>query len=74
MAIVTLIRNADGLPFRGFLDWDKITPGQMNFYYYDETKRGWISDKLGGFRTEPLPRTAYAAPTMVCESGEGGGQ
>jgi hypothetical protein len=53
MNIITLIRISDGRELQGFLDWDGMSR-QMNFYYYDEDKGGWLSDKLGSFK--PVPK------------------
>ena len=69
MNIVTLIRKSDGIRFQGFLDWDGMSR-QMNFYYYDEEKDGWTSDKLGMFKPVPLQTetrqvlTETEAPTV----------
>lgn len=53
MNIVTLIRIEDGKRFQGFLDWDGMERN-VNFYYYDDEKNGWSSDKLGKFKPIPL--------------------
>ena len=65
MNIITLIRKIDGLKFQGFLDWDGMSR-QMNFYYYDEEKDGWTSDKLGNFKPIPLQS---AGTGVLCETG-----
>ena len=38
----------------------------MNFYYYDEEKDGWTSDKLGNFKPIPIP---HEMPDVLCETG-----
>ena len=53
MNIVTLVRIEDGKRFQGFLDWDGMERN-VNFYYYDNEKNGWSSDKLGKFKPIPL--------------------
>jgi hypothetical protein len=65
MNIITLIRKTDGIEFQGFLDWDGLSR-QMNFYYYDEEKDGWTSDKLGNFKPVPLLPKATG---VLCETG-----
>ena len=65
MNIVTLIRKSDEIRFQGFLDWDGMSR-QMNFYYYDEEKDGWTSDKLGNFKPIPLQPEI---PEALWESG-----
>ena len=52
MNIITLVRIEDGRKFQGFLDWDALSRN-MNFYYFDEDRNCWTSDKLGLFK--PLP-------------------
>jgi hypothetical protein len=69
MNIVTLIRKSDGIRFQGFLDWDGMSR-QMNFYYYDEEKDGWTSDKLGNFKPIPL-LSAKLEPLCETETYEG---
>ena len=64
MNIITLIRKVDGAKFQGFLDWDGLSR-QMNFYYYDEEKDGWTSDKLGNFKPIPIPQEI---PDILCET------
>ena len=55
MNLVKLVRKSDGKTFQGFLAWDQIQSRQMNFYYYDDARDGWVSDNLGAFRPESLP-------------------
>ena len=54
MHIETLVRIEDGKKLQGFLDWDPMER-KVNFYYFDEDKMGWVSEKLGKFRPLPLP-------------------
>ena len=65
MNIITLIRKSDGMKFQGFLDWDGMARN-MNFYYYDEAKDGWTSDKLGNFKPVSIPSET---PEVLCETG-----
>lgn len=62
MNIITLVRMEDSRKFQGFLDWDVLSR-QMNFYYFDEDKNGWTSDKLGLFR--PLPIEDDTQPKAI---------
>lgn len=57
MNIITLVRIEDNKRFQGFLDWDAMSR-QMNFYYFDEDKNGWTSDKLGLFKPVPIENDA----------------
>ena len=54
MNLEIMIRKEDGKPFQGFLEWDGMTRN-VNFYYYDEERDGWTSDKLGNFKPLPIP-------------------
>ena len=53
MDLIILVRIEDNKKFQGFLDWDAMSR-QMNFYYFDEERNGWTSDKLGLFKPVPL--------------------
>lgn len=73
MNIVTMIRIEDGLEFQGFLDWDGMTR-QMNFYYWDEGKKGWLSDKLGKFKPVPKTRPPSVLTETVVVADNGGAE